>query len=430
MNISFYTLGCKMNQFETQALGIMLTERGHLICNDFSEADVIVINTCTVTSVSDRKSRKAIRHLKNEHPNAKIVVCGCLSQVNPESIRAIDGVDIIAGTSDREKLVDMIDRLALEKPDSFTLDNPLKRREFEYLPSGGLEGRTRAMLKIEDGCVNFCTYCIIPYSRGPVRSMPFETVLSEALKLRKEGYREIVITGIEISSYGTDLRPRSSLSEITAALCDSLPDVRFRLGSIEPRSITEEFCVKLKNFTNLCPHFHLSMQSGCDETLLRMNRKYDTARFFESVSLLREHFKNCAVTTDMIVGFPGETDEEFRKTLKFIEKCDFSSMHIFPYSRRPGTPASSMPNQLTRAEKAQRAKLAEETASSMKNEFLSRQIGKELSVLFEQRNGDYFRGHAENYVNVYLKTSENMHNKLANVLIDGLFLDGVTGSKF
>lgn len=427
MNIAFYTLGCKVNQFETQALELLLSERGHSIADNFGAADVIIVNTCTVTSVSDQKSRRIIRHFVKEYPNAKIAVCGCLSQVNPESIQAIDGVSIIAGTSDRAAFVDKIEEIKAANENSFTADNPLSRREFEYLPAGGLHGHTRAMLKIEDGCSNFCTYCIIPYSRGPVRSMPLETALSECRKISEQGYKEVVVTGIEISSYGRDLKPKSDLTEIVSSLCGSFPDVRFRLGSIEPRTITEEFCIKLKSFTNLCPHFHLSMQSGCDETLLRMHRKYDTARFYESVALLREHFPNCAITTDMIVGFPGETDAEFDKTLEFVKKCAFSSMHIFPYSKRAGTPAAKMENQITKAEKTVRARRAARLAGSLEAAYLERQTGLSDRVLFEEEADGFWSGHAMNYTRIYVKSTDNLKNKVLCVKIISRFRDGLLG---
>lgn len=430
MNIAFYTLGCKVNQFETQALELLLSERDHSIVDDFGAADVIIVNTCTVTSVSDQKSRRIIRHFIKEYPGARIAVCGCLSQINPESIQSIDGVSIIAGTSDRAAFVDKIEKIETVNKNSFTFDNPLARREFEYLPAGGLHGHTRAMLKIEDGCSNFCTYCIIPYSRGPVRSMPLETALSECDKISKQGYKEVVVTGIEISSYGRDLKPKSDLTEIISNLCASFPHIRFRLGSIEPRTITEDLCVKLKSFPNLCPHFHLSMQSGCDETLLRMNRKYDTARFHESVCLLREHFPNCAITTDMIVGFPGETDTEFDNTLEFVEKCAFSSMHIFPYSKRVGTPAAKMENQITKTEKTARARRAAKLADSLEAAYLDRQIGLFAQVLFEDEADSCWSGHAMNYTRVYVKSPDNLKNKVLRVKIISRFRDGLLGEVF
>ncbi len=427
MNIAFFTLGCKVNQFETQALGIMLSELGHSITDDFSSADVIVINTCTVTAVSDHKSRRAIRKLKKDHPHAKIAVCGCLSQINPDSIRSIGGVDLICGTSDRREFAKSIDALSIGKQNNFTPDNALRRRKFESLPAGGLHGHTRAMLKIEDGCSNFCSYCIIPYTRGPVRSLPPESVLEEAKRLSDKGYREIVLTGIEISSYGHDLKEKTPLFTLVSALCKAYPDIRFRLGSIEPRTITEEFCKALCGYANLCPQFHLSMQSGCDSTLARMRRKYDTSRFFESVSLLREYFPGCAITTDMIVGFPGESESEFSETLLFIKKCNFSAMHIFPYSKREGTPAAKMSGQLTKSEKASRAERAGKLAEEMKVNYHKSRINSTLRVLFEEFNNGLWSGHSENYIRVYAKSNENLQNKFENVLISDLYADGIFG---
>lgn len=427
MKIYFYTLGCKVNQFETQALSLLLSEHGHEVCESPENADVIVINTCTVTAESDRKSRSAIRRFAKNYPGAKIAVCGCLSQINPESIRNIEVVSVIAGTAARDVFVENICNISSVNNRSFTPDNSLKRREFEYLPAGGLHGHTRAMLKIEDGCTNFCTYCIIPYSRGPVRSLAPDIAVAECRKLRAQNYKEIVLTGIEISSYGRDLTPKAELSGLVAQLCEEFPDIRFRLGSIEPRTITKEFCEKLRSFTNLCPHFHLSMQSGCDETLSRMRRKYDTERFYLSVSLLRDYFPGCAITTDMIVGFPGETEDEFETTLAFIEKCEFSAMHIFPYSKRAGTPAAKMENQITKAEKSERARRASDVAKRMESEYLKSLVGSIHSVLFEEPYDGYFVGHAKNYVRVYVKCTDNLKNSIKNVKICGLYADGLLG---
>ncbi len=427
MKIYFYTLGCKVNQFETQALSLLLSEHGHQVCENPENADVIVINTCTVTAVSDQKSRSAIRRFAKNYPAAKIAVCGCLSQVNPESIASIDGVSVIAGTADRDVFIENICSIANVNTANFTPDNSLKRRKFEYLPAGGLLGHTRAMLKIEDGCANFCTYCIIPYSRGPVRSLSPDIAVTECRKLHDENYKEIILTGIEISSYGRDLKPKTELSSLIFRLCEEFPDIRFRLGSIEPRTITREFCEKLYAFTNLCPHFHLSMQSGCDETLSRMNRKYDTERFYLSVSLLREYFPGCAITTDMIVGFPGETEDEFKTTLAFIEKCAFSSMHIFPYSKRAGTPAAKMQNQLTKAEKSARARRAADVAKRMENEYLQSLCGTVQSVLFEETCDGYLRGHARNYVRVYVKFDGELKNCVRDVKICVVYSDGLLG---
>jgi len=336
MKIAFYTLGCKVNQYETQALEQLFTQRGHELVPFEDAADVYVINTCTVTAVSDKKSRQIIRRARKVAPDAVIAVCGCYPQTHPEDMDAL-GVDLISGTGDRLGFVELTERAAAERKPINALDNAMKRLDFEVLPAGGLEGRTRAMLKVEDGCVNFCSYCIIPYARGRIRSLPLRQAAEQTKLLAEQGYREIVLTGIEISSWGHDLRDGTSLIDLIEAVCAAAPECRIRLGSLEPRTITEEFCLRAAKLPNLCPHFHLSMQSGCDSVLARMNRKYDTARYFESVSLLRRHFDRPAITTDLIVGFPGETQEEFDQTLSFIQKCAFSAMHVFPYSKRPGT---------------------------------------------------------------------------------------------
>jgi len=427
MNFAFHTLGCKVNQFETQSLQLLLTEKGHSVVDDFSVADVIVINTCSVTSMSDQKSRRIIRHFSKTYPRAKLAVCGCMTQLSPDSISSVEGVVLVSGTADKKAFAEALSDLADKTPPPAELDKPLSRRTFELLPAGSLHGHTRALLKIEDGCSNFCTYCIIPYTRGPVRSMPRSNAISECEKLSREGYKEIIITGIEISSYGKDLKPKSSLVEIVALLCENFPDIRFRLGSIEPRIIDDEFCVKLKNFTNLCPHFHLSMQSGSDATLSRMHRKYDTARFLESVTLLRKNFPDCAITTDMIVGFPGEDESEFSESLSFIERCAFSSMHIFPYSRRNGTVADKMPNQITKKEKAERSSRASAVADKMKHEYLLSRVSKVESVLFEEINDGYWSGHAKNSVMVYVKSDDDLKNRVFDVKITSLFSDGLIG---
>lgn len=427
MKFAFHTLGCKVNQFETQSLQLMLTEKGHSIVDDFSEADVIVVNTCSVTSTSDQKSRRIIRHFSKTYPKARLAVCGCMTQLSPDSVAEIDGVSLISGTSDKKAFLKELTEISGSEQKRFDIDNSLSRRDFELLPAGGLLGHTRALLKIEDGCSNFCTYCIIPYTRGPVRSMPLESAISECEKLVCDGYKEIVITGIEISSYGRDLTPKLTLIDIVYELCSRFPTVRFRLGSLEPRIITEDFCVKLSHFTNLCPHFHLSMQSGCDETLRRMHRKYDTSLFLSSVTMLKRHFPDCAITTDMIVGFPGENEDEFSETLQFIEKCAFSSMHIFPYSRRRGTLADKMPNQLTRGEKAERASRANKVAENMKVSFLNSRIGKTESVLFEETSDGYWVGHAKNFIRVYVKSGFDLKNSVFDVSITSIYRDGVLG---
>lgn len=416
MKVAFYTLGCKMNQYETQAMEQLLRQRGHQVVDFSGEADAYVVNTCSVTAVSDQKSRKVLHRVRREHPGALLAVCGCYPQTHQEDMAALD-VDLISGTGDRAGFLDLLEEAARERRLIESIDRSFDRRTFEVLPAGGGENRTRAMLKVEDGCVNFCSYCIIPYARGPVRSAPLDVVVEQARALAAQGYREIVITGIEISSWGQDLKCGMSLIDLLEAVAAAVGDVRLRLGSLEPRTVTEEFCRRAAAIPTLCPQFHLSMQSGCDATLKRMNRKYDTARYLQSVELLNCHFHRPAVTTDMIVGFPGETEEEFSTTLDFIRKCGFAQMHLFPYSIRPGTPAAKM-EQVSAQVKEERARRAAEVAAQMHRDYLEGCVGEVYPVLFEQPKDGRYAGHAPNYMEV-LAEGEDLHNEVRSVRITG-----------
>ena len=417
MRVAFYTLGCKVNQYETQALEQLFAQRGHVLVPFEGEADAYIVNSCTVTAVSDKKSRQTVRQARKRAPGAVIALCGCYPQTHPEDMDDLP-VDLVAGTGDRARFVELVEQAWAERQPITALDDAMKRRVFEPLPAGGLEGRTRAMLKVEDGCVNFCSYCIIPYARGPVRSLPLQDAAAQAARLAEEGYRELVLTGIEISSWGRDLEGKPGLIDLIEAVCAAAPGCRVRLGSLEPRTITEEFCARAVKLDNLCPHFHLSMQSGCDATLKRMNRRYDTARFFESVRLLREHFQKPAVTTDMIVGFPGETEEEFVQSLDFIQRCAFSAMHIFPYSKRPGTPAAAMPHQVPRAVKEERARRAAEAAARMEQCYLEQ--WEEVEVLFEEERDGLWWGRTTRYSRVGAESGENLHNQLRQAAVTGV----------
>ena len=425
MRIAIYTLGCKVNQYETQAMEQELTRRGHEIVPFDGAADAYIVNTCSVTAVSDKKSRQMIRRCRKLNEHAVVAACGCYVQTHSDEAAGL-GLDLIAGTGDRMVFLDLLEQAAREKEPLMLLDDALRRRAFEVLPAGGMAERTRAMLKVEDGCMNFCTYCIIPYARGPVRSLPKAEAVAQTRRLREEGYRELVITGIEISGWGHDLKNGETLIDLLEAVSEAAGEMRLRLGSLEPRTITEEFCRRAARLPNLCPHFHLSMQSGCDGTLRRMNRKYDTARFYESVSLLRQYFDRPAVTTDLITGFPGETEEEFAQTLAFIEKCGFAAMHIFPYSVRPGTKAAAMPDQCTAAVKERRAARAAETAERMKQAYLHGCVGQTYPVLFEQEKGGLYVGHAPNYCQVGVR-GEDLHNAVRNVKIEAVDGDMLIG---
>lgn len=417
MKVAIYTLGCKVNQYETQAMEQELRRRGHEVVPFTQEADAYVVNSCSVTAVSDQKSRQMLHRLRRQHPEAVLAVCGCYPQTHAEDVRQLD-VDLIGGTGDRLGFLDLLEQEAQERGRREAIDRSFERRVFEVLPAGGLENRTRAMLKVEDGCVNFCTYCIIPYARGPVRSLPLEQARQQAAQLKAEGYREIVLTGIEISSWGQDLKNGTSLIDLLEAVSQAAPGVRIRLGSLEPRTVTEEFCRRAAALTDLCPQFHLSLQSGCDATLRRMNRKYDTSRYAESVALLNRFFERPAITTDLITGFPEETEEEFAKTLDFIRQCGFAQMHIFPYSIRPGTPAAKM-HQVPKAVKEERARRAAAVAAELHEAYLRGCVGRTYEVLFEQPKDGLFSGHAPNYMEVLVAGTE-LHNQVRRVRITGM----------
>ena len=427
MKFTCYTLGCKVNQYETQAMEQLLTALGHTLCPEGADCDAIIVNTCTVTAVADRKNRTLIRRLRREHPQAVLGVCGCYAQLNAEDIAAL-GVDVVSGSAGREEFLQRLLQRVERRGEGaeIQVDEALRRRSFEVLPAGGLAARTRAMLKVQDGCNNFCTYCIIPYARGPVRSEPLATAVAQAAALAAEGYREIVLTGIEIASWGWDFKDGSCLPQLVRALCEAVPEVRVRLGSLEPRVIDGEF-LSLADCKNLCPQFHLSMQSGCDTVLKRMRRKYDTARYLQSVEELKRAFPDCAITTDMIVGFPGETEEEFSQSLDFIRRCGFAHMHIFPYSRREGTPAAAMPDQITKQVKEERARRAGAVAQALFEQYHTAMLGTRVPVLFEQVEDGLFTGHAPNGAKVYAE-GEALHNQIRTVRLERLYREGLLGT--
>ena len=424
MKIAFYTLGCKTNQFETQALETLFEQRGHRVVPFDSFADVYIVNTCTVTALSDKKSRNAARRCKKINPAATLIVCGCYSQIEPEAARQMCGADIVVGTGNKGPIVELAEQ-AQQAP--LPLGSAVREaRSFELLPAGGLRGRTRALLKVQDGCQNFCTYCIIPYARGRCRSIPLEDAAREAARLEQEGYCEIVITGIEISSYGVDLPERPPLSALIEAVCQAAPHTRIRLSSLEPRTITPEFLQAIAPYSNLCPRFHLSLQSGCDATLRRMNRKYTAARYAQSVEWLNQAYPGCAVTTDLIVGFAGETEGDFQQSLAFIRQCQLAQVHVFPYSRRKGTPAYSMPDQVPRAERERRSHEAGQVAQQLHRAFLRSKVGQVLPVLFEQEKEGLYSGFSPEYCEVRV-SGQGLHNQVHPVRITGLAEDHLTG---
>jgi len=432
MDIAICTLGCKVNQYESAAMERELLARGHRLVPFDAPADAYIVNTCAVTAVSGKKSRGMVRRARRLSPGAVVAVCGCYAQTEAGAAQAL-GADIVAGTAGRMAFLDLVEAAARERAAGgvsearLAVDEAMERRAFEPLPAGGLEGRTRAYLKVEDGCANFCSYCVIPYARGPVRSLHLTDAVKQAKALEAQGYKEAVLTGIELSSWGRDFRDGSSLIELVEAVCKAAPGLRVRLGSLEPRTVTEEFCRRAAALPGLCPHFHLSLQSGCDGTLRRMNRKYDTKRYFESVELLRVYFSNPAVTTDLIVGFPQETEEEFRQTLAFLRRCAFSAMHVFPYSRRPGTPAARMEGQVPRSVKEERARRAAAAADEMERAYLEGLVGSVQEVLFETEKEGAWQGHAPNYAAVRAQGID-LHNKLRRVSITGVDGSTLTGT--
>ena len=420
------TLGCKVNQYESEAMEQLLRSHGHRPCAEGEQADVILVNTCAVTAEGARKVRQTVRRLRREHPGALLALCGCWTQVDSAAASAL-GADVIFGTGDRQGVVTAVENVAANREAGRVrqVDDPFRRSAFERLPAGAYAGHARAYLKIQDGCSNFCSYCIIPYARGRELSLPKDECAAQYARLAAGGYREIVVTGIEVAAWGRDLKTGESLIDALEAMDRAAPEVRLHLGSLEPTAVTEDFVNRLREL-NVCPHFHLSLQSGCDDTLRRMRRKYDTAAFFAVTERLRAAFPGCALTTDLICGFPGETEEEFAATLAFVEKCAFSAMHVFPYSRRPGTKADAMPGQLSREEKAERCRTVQALADRMRREYLAAQTGRILHVLFETEKDGLCRGHSENYLETVVPGS-GLRGTVRDVKITGAAEDGLVG---
>ena len=414
MKFAFFTLGCKVNLFETQALSQLAQARGHEIVD--KGADAVIVNTCTVTSVSDHKNIRAFHKLRRDNPNAVIAACGCFAQTDPERVRATGEIDLICGTRDRAQVIDLCEQAvsgqAVQVHES-------EDSGFETLPAGIPHGRTRALLKIEDGCNNFCTYCIIPYARGRVRSLPVEQALEQTVRLADAGVHEIVLTGIEIASYGKDFEPQVPLTELLEKLLTAQPNVQFRLGSLDPRAVDDVFCERLAGFANLARHFHLSMQSGCDTVLRRMNRHYTADEYRTIVRNLRAAFENAAITTDIMVGFAGETDEEFAESLAFAEEIAFAKVHVFAYSRRPGTRAYDMGDQLTNAVKEARSHEMIRVTTATQQAFFKAQIGRTEEVLFEREiQKGVWEGYSMNYTPVAVASGTSLAGEIRSVRIE------------
>ena len=414
-SVAFCTLGCKVNQYETEAMCELFKAKGYTEADFDDFADVYVINTCTVTAISDRKSRQMIRRAKRINPDSFVIVCGCYAQTAPDAVSSIEGVDLVLGTQERAQIAE----LAEKRTGGCLVHDISKNHSFEKLSIYTCRNRSRAYIKIQEGCNQFCTYCIIPYARGPIRSRPADEIIAESRELAAAGFTEIIYVGIHVASYGLDTKD-TTLAELLVMLNKIDGIKRIRLSSIEPMTLDYKFCETIKNCDKLCPHFHLSLQSGCDETLRRMNRRYTTKQYKEVVDGLRKFFPDCAVTTDIMVGFPGETDREFEETLEFVRDIEFSDAHIFKYSRRKGTPADTMPNQIAPEIKDERSHRLIALCTKSRDAFLEKHIGKELEVLFEERNGEYFEGKTANYITVLVKTDENLHGKYKNVIASEL----------
>ena len=404
MKVAIYTLGCKVNQYETQAMERELLRRGHTLTDFDGVADAYIVNTCSVTAVSDKKSRQMIRRCRKQNPEAVVAACGCYVQTHAEEAAKLD-MDLIAGTGDHMAFLDLLEQEWAQRRGSALLDDALRRRRFEALPGGGMASRTRAMLKVEDGCVNFCTYCIIPFARGPVRSLPLDQAVAETARLAAEGYRELVLTGIHLTSYGRDLGGKTDLADAVEAAASSGVE-RIRLGSLEPVIATEAFIERIRNIPALCPQFHLALQSGSDAVLRRMRRRYTRQEFLEAADRLKAAFPGCAVTTDIITGFPGETEEDFGQSCALVREIGFARIHVFPYSARKGTPAASMPDQLPRAVREERARALIQVGRQAAADWARTQTGRVRPVLVEDEEDGLYRGYTPEYAPVLVSGAE------------------------
>ena len=447
MKVHFFTLGCKVNIYETGAMEEQFLKHGYELTEGI--ADIYVINTCSVTNIAERKSRQMLRRAKELNPKAIIVACGCYAQVASGEIANIPEVDIIIGNNEKTNIVNIVEDYQKDKERESLIGDVMHQNDFVDFGITTYTELNRAVIKVQDGCDRFCSYCIIPYARGKVRSRVPENILEEIKKIAQKGIKEVVITGIHLASYGKDFKnedvkeyrkkygydeqyvefdPKDDLQSGGFRLIELLEQInkidgieRIRLGSLEPKLITENFIHRLSKIEKICPHFHLSLQSGCDKTLKDMNRRYTTAEFRNSVNLLRKYYKNVSLTTDIIVGFPGETDNDFEETYKFLKEVKFYKMHIFKYSPKKGTVAAKMPNQIDGKIKEERSKKLIELSDKNEEEYNRETIGKTVKVLFEEKDGEYYKGHTTNYITVNAKSEENVIDKIKEVKIEDTY---------
>ena len=426
MNIYFYTLGCKVNQYETQSLREEFEKAGHKAVGDGAPFDAVVINSCTVTAESDRKTRQALRRFRRENPNAVIILTGCMVQAFSEISKELSDADIITGNTDVKNTVALTEKFLQNGEKIFEVLPHTKKEKFNTPDITDFAERTRAYMKIQDGCERYCTYCIIPSARGIVRSKPVEDIKREAQNLADKGFIEAVLVGINLTSYGQG--EDMNLCDAVDAVCSVEGIKRVRLGSLEPDHISDEMLLRLKNQEKFCPQFHLSLQSGCDRTLKRMNRHYDTAFYFDLVTRIKKMFPDSAITTDIMVGFAGETEQEFNESLEFLKKVAFAKTHVFAYSRRAGTVAYNLQNQVTNAEKSRRSRIMIEAAAKCEKEFLSALVGKTVSVLFETDKDGICEGYTKNYSRVTVKSDIPLDGQIKSVEITDFSSDTCIGN--
>ncbi len=419
--VSFYTLGCKVNKYDTEAVSKIFVDGGYKVVPFGEYADIYVINTCTVTNLSDKKSRQLIRKVKKVNENSIVVAMGCYAQVAPEEVSEIEGVNIVIGTKNRLNILNYIETYKNEKIKMCVVSDVLKEKEFEKLNIEKIDSMTRAYLKVQDGCNQFCSYCIIPYARGGIRSRELNEVLEEAEKLAKNGFKEIVLAGIHIASYGKDLGNINLIDLIEKVhTIDGIE--RIRLSSIEPKIFEGDFLERYFKLPKVCNSFHISLQSGCDKTLKDMNRKYDTKQYETAINKIREYDKDCAITTDIIVGFPNETDEDFNDTCLFTKKMKFAKAHIFPYSKKKGTKAYSLKNQIENKVKNERAKILRDITDVTEKQFNESLKGTVVEVLIEKETEQFFEGHTKNYVLAKIQKNENLKiNDIVEVTVKETF---------
>ena len=429
--VAFITLGCKVNQYESNAMAQKFIENGYeLIEDENRSADIYIINTCTVTNMSDRKSRQMLRRVKEKNKNAIVVAVGCYAQVAKDDLEKIPEIDLVLGNNEKADILKYVNDYILENKKELKMEDVLQTKEFVEFGDITFTEKTRAVIKVQDGCDRYCSYCIIPYARGRVRSRKPENIISEINKIAKKGIKEVVITGIHIASYGKDFKDNYRLIDLLEDLNEIDGIERIRLGSLEPLLITEEFMERLVKLEKVCHHFHLSLQSGCDETLKRMNRRYSTEEFRNIVNILRRFYQDVVLTTDIIVGFPGETEQEFEKTCEFLKEIKFYKMHVFKYSPRKGTKAASMPNQIDGNIKEERSKKLIEISSENERYYNNKYIGKEIEVLFEEKKNGTYHGHTKNYLLVYCEADENLENKIVKVKCKEVFDDHLVAEMY